>query len=47
MRTLEFFRLPEILVIQLKRFEYGKYSKRKINDEIKIEKELNLGKVLS
>lgn len=46
-RTVDFFRLPEVLVIQLKRFEYGKFTKRKINDEIKIEKNLNLENFLN
>lgn len=46
-RTFEFFRLPEVIVIQLKRFEYGRFNKRKINDEIKIEKELNLSNFLN
>ena len=39
--------MPEVLVIQLKRFEYGKFTKRKINDEIKIEKNLNLENFLN
>jgi hypothetical protein len=35
-RKLDFFRLPKIIVFQLKRFSYGKYKKNKLNNRVKI-----------
>ena len=36
------FRLPKVLVIQLKRFSYGKWRKEKINTKIQFPDELDL-----
>jgi ubiquitin C-terminal hydrolase len=46
-RKLDFYRLPKILVLQLKRFSFGKYAKHKINTKVIVEKDLNLSKFLS
>ena len=35
-RKLDFFRLPKIIVFQLKRFSYGKFRKNKLNNRVKI-----------
>lgn len=35
-RKLDFFRLPKIIVFELKRFSYGKYRKLKLNNRVKI-----------
>jgi len=47
MKQSKIFRLPQILVIQLKRFGYGWMRKQKIKDRIQVPLELNLKSVLS
>jgi ubiquitin C-terminal hydrolase len=44
---LDFFRLPTVLVLQIKRFSYGKYSKQKLNSRIRVNQELNLTPLLT
>lgn len=45
-RKIDFFRLPKILVFQLKRFSYGKYQKRKLNNNVIVQKTLDLSPVI-
>lgn len=35
-RKIDFYRLPKILVFQLKRFSYGRYKKVKLNNRVKV-----------
>ena len=46
-RKLYLYRLPEILVLEIKRFSYGKYTKSKLNNRVKAPLNLNLSKVIS
>lgn len=46
-RKLFLYRLPQILVLQIKRFSYGKFSKQKMNNRIKVPLNLNLSKVIT
>ena len=39
--------MPQILVLQIKRFSFGKISKMKINNRIKVPQILNLSKVIT
>lgn len=41
------YRLPHIIVFQIKRFSYGKYSKQKLNNRIKAPVTLNLSKIIT
>ena len=41
-RKIDFYRLPEILVFQLKRFSYGRWRKVKLNNYVKVEETLDL-----
>lgn len=41
-RNYEFFKLPDILTIQLKRFDFGKWRKEKIKDRIQLTVDLDL-----
>ena len=42
----ENYRLPQILVLQIKRFSYGKFSKQKLSNRVKVPTTLNLAKVI-
>jgi ubiquitin C-terminal hydrolase len=46
-RKLDFYRLPAVLVLQIKRFSYGKYSKQKLNSRIRVAQKLDLGPLLT
>lgn len=46
-RKLYLYRIPQILVLQIKRFSYGKYSKQKMNNRIKAPTTLNLSRFIS
>ena len=46
-KKLAIFRLPKVLVIQLKRFSYGKWRKEKINTKINFPNELDLRSFVS
>ena len=46
-KTIRLFRLPNILVVQLKRFGYGWSRKQKIKDRISVPLNLSLKDVLS
>ncbi len=46
-RKIYLYRLPQIIVFQIKRFSYGKYSKQKLNNRIKAPSTLNLGKLVT
>lgn len=39
--------MPQILVLQIKRFSFGKFSKQKMNNRIKVPQCLNLSKVIT
>jgi len=41
-RKLSLFRLPRVLVLQLKRFSYGKWRKEKINTRVSFPDQLDL-----
>lgn len=43
-RKLSLFRLPRVLVFQLKRFSYGKWRKEKINTRVSFPDELDLSR---
>lgn len=46
-RKFDLYRLPQILVLQIKRFSYGKFSKSKLNNRIRAPTTLNLSRVAS
>lgn len=46
-RKLYLYRLPHIIVFQIKRFSYGKYTKQKLNNRIKAPSTLNLNKLVT
>jgi ubiquitin C-terminal hydrolase len=46
-RKLDFYRLPAILVLQLKRFHFGKHSKRKLNTKVTVPSQLDLAPFLT
>jgi len=46
-RKLDFYRLPQILILQLKRFHMGKHTKHKLNTKVRIKSKLDLGPLLT
>lgn len=45
-RKIDFYRLPKILVFQLKRFSYGRFKKVKLNNRVRVETTLDLSSVI-
>lgn len=46
-RKLDFYRLPSVLVLQIKRFSFGKYSKQKLNNRLKVSETLDLSRLIT
>lgn len=46
-RKLSLFRLPRVLVLQLKRFSYGKWRKEKINSRVSFPGTLDLSRLVT
>lgn len=46
-RKFDFYRLPKILVLQLKRFTYGTYSKCKLNYSVQVPQDLDLSPLVT
>ena len=46
-RSFYIYRLPQIIVFQIKRFSYGKFYKSKLSNRIRVPTTLNLSKVIS
>lgn len=46
-RKIDFYRLPKILVFQLKRFSYGRFKKVKLNNRVNVETTLDLSTVVT
>ena len=44
---MDFYRLPRILVLQIKRFSFGKYSKQKINKAVRVSENLDLRSLIN
>lgn len=38
----EFFKLPDVMIVQLKRFDFGKWKKDKVKTPVKLTETLNL-----
>jgi ubiquitin C-terminal hydrolase len=42
---MDFYRLPKILILQIKRFGYGKRGKVKLQNNVRIDKTINLNEL--
>lgn len=45
-RKIDLYRLPKILVFQLKRFSYGRFRKVKLNNRVTVETTLDLSSLV-
>ena len=46
-RKLDFYRLPSVLVLQIKRFSFGKFSKQKLTNRIRVSEALDLSRLIA
>jgi hypothetical protein len=45
-RKIDFYRLPKILVFQLKRFSFGRFRKVKLNNRVLVQTNLDLSSLI-